>query len=180
MTRRAYEGTGVPVTQSRDEIEHLLERYGAMDVSVQIERPEIWREDGDRRNPQQSEGGAVVAEFQWPSTKRACRMRVEIADEAAESAGEKGFRARIDQEMRIKARSLYYRVKATMESISSGDMSPTAALFPYFVLPKQGITVAEKPDHELEWLIESNQLQIPATSSLPEDHHPTGPIYERD
>ena len=178
MNARAYQGTGVAVTKSRDDIDHLLIKYGAMDVSVQIQRPDIWREDGNRSNPQQSEGGAVVAEFQWPTNKRSCRMQVSIMDEQAESAGSVGFRAHIDQEMRIAARSLFYRVKATMEAISSGSMSPTAALFPYFVIPKEGITVSEKPDYELDWLIESNALQLPA-EALPHDGSATD-VWRRD
>ena len=104
-------------------------------------------------------------------------MQVSIADEEAESPGQQGFRKHIDQEMRIVARSLFYRVKVTLGAISSGAMSPTAALFPYFVLPKEGITVAEKQDWELDWLIESEKLAIPAKATAEWDG---GDITRRD
>lgn len=165
---RAYSGTTINITRSRDEIDWLLNEYGAMDVDVTIQRPEIWREDGDRKNPQNSEGGAIIAEFQWPRMSRSCRMKAEIADEVSDDP-RTNIRPHIEQEMRIAGRSLYYRVKTLMETISSGDLSEMSALFPYFVLPGQGITVAEKPDSELEYLIESGRMRLPAQAG-PDAH----------
>ena len=64
-----------------------------------------------------------------------------------------------------------------METISSGDLSEMSALFPYFILPGQGITVSEKPDSELEYLIESGRMRLPAKASEGGDG---SEMYQRD
>ena len=163
MTKnRAYSGTQVTVTRSKREMESILKRYGAIEPYANSENPDTWRDPEDAKYPYRSTGGLVYVEFGWEGLAHSCRMQSKLSD--WQFAGG-GFREHLNREMRIAARSLYYRVKITMESISSGDMTPVAALFPYLIIPRQGITVSEKPDSELIYLIGSGRLQLPAKAS---------------
>ena len=174
--QRAYSGTQVTVTRSKREIEAVLKRYGAISPEANSENPDTWRDAEDKKYPHRSTGGLVYVEFSWPGIDFSCRMQSKLEDWRFSGSG---FREHLNREMRIAARSLYYRVKVTMESISSGDMTPVAALFPYFIIPKQGITVSEKPDQELVYLIDSGRLQLPAQAQS-HDGSQADQYYKRD
>ena len=177
MTKqRAYAGTQVTVARSKRDIEDILKRYGAIMPKVTSENPDIWRDTDDAKYPHRSSGGIIAVEFSWPDLAHSCRMQSKLED--WRFAGN-GFREHLNREMRIAARSLFYRAKITMESISSGDMTPVAALFPYFIIPRQGITVSEKPDQELVYLIDSGRLQLPAQAQ-PHDGSQADRYYKRD
>ena len=137
MTSRYAEGTTVSTSKSREEIERILQRFGAS--------KQIWARDDDL--------GQVTVGFQ--RGQRAYRISFSLpAIKKFESYRRKGGYADVkrspgaalalqEQEIRRLFRSFANYLKALLAAIDDGILAADTALLPYMMLAG-GNTVAEE------------------------------------
>ena len=137
MTKYA-EGTEVPISRSRDELERTLERFGAT--------AQAWLRDDEKET--------VVLAFKRAG--KGYKLVVRLVDAAACALTPKGnertasaAQDAADQENRRRFRSLANYVKAVMDAADTGIISAEDALLPYLMLPS-GETVAQAIQEQMK------------------------------
>lgn len=128
---RYAENTSVPVSRSRDEIQRIVERYGA-EAFGYLTAP----------------GGAMI---EFAIRGRRYRFLLPLPDAAdkrftqtptGRSRTSEGARTEHDKAVRQAWRALALYVKAQLEAVEAGIVSFEVAFLPYVVLPS-GRTVAD-------------------------------------
>ena len=131
MVRKYAEGTEVPISRSRDELERTLTRFGATTQG--------WLRDDEEK----------VVRLAFKRNGRGYRFTVKLQDaEGCRLTPTKQRRSDsvamdlAEAENRRRFRSLANYVKAVMDATDTGIISAEEALLPYMMLPS-GETVAE-------------------------------------
>lgn len=154
--------TPVTIERTREEMLKLMHDYEVLDPNVETYPPYFYRQGGQRSQPMQSQGGSILAEFQWPGAPTGARYSIELdPQEQGKHQNADNFRAAVNQELRIAGRTLFYNLKSTFEFIEAGFLRTQVGLFAWSVLPN-GSTVAEKSDGELASLMAPGTPLIPA------------------
>lgn len=132
MTQGRYaEGTSVPISRSREELERTLERFGAT--------AQAWMRDDEIGNitlafKRKGNGYKFSISLRTQEDERYTPTRLRRSDSVARDAA--------DKENRRRFRSLANYVKALMDAADTGIIEAEEALMPYMILPT-GQTVAE-------------------------------------
>lgn len=150
MASRKYaEGTEVPISRSREELERVLERFGAT--------AQAWLRDDELHQIKlafKRQGKSYRFTVKLVGRKD-CRDtptgRWERTDKQAQDAA--------DQENRRRFRSLTNYVKALMDAADTGIISSEEALLPFLLLPS-GSTVAEAIAPQIESALRSGRVNI--------------------
>ncbi len=144
-TTRYAEGTAVPMSKSRIEIEQTLHRFGATGFlyGYKEDRAVIAFELKERRYRMEIHYPELKS-FRW--TKNRYQQRTDGQMQAA-----------YEQEQRRLWRSLLLLIKAKLEAVTSGIASVEEELLPYTVMPN-GQTVGEWLEPQLEEVYHSGMM----------------------
>lgn len=150
------EGTQVPVSRSREEIERTLERFGAT--------AQMWMRD--------DEVGAVTVAFKRDGKMYKFSLRLPPLSAFKETPSHKWIRtaaaakAAQDTETRRCFRSLANYLKAMLDAIDTGIIVAEEALLPYLMLPG-GHTVYEQAQRQLRDIGDVNfALALPTPKEM--------------
>lgn len=146
MTQTRYaEGTAVPMSKSRVEIEQTLHRFGATGFlyGYKEDRAVIAFELSERRYRMEIHYPASES-FRWTKTTRQRRTDIQV-------------QAAYEQEQRRLWRSLLLLIKAKLEAVTSKIATVEEELLPYTVMPN-GQTVGEWLEPQLEEVYASGQM----------------------
>lgn len=131
MTRYA-EGTDVPIKQSRSEVEHLLDRYGAEDYAFG------------------KEGGNPVIMFRYHGRQVRLKLTLPTLEEFESTPSGRYIRtasekrkAQAREEMRLW-RGLVLILKAKLEAVASGIGTMEHEFMADIVLTEQGETIGDR------------------------------------
>jgi hypothetical protein len=148
MTGKYAEGTTVPVSQTRTEIERTLERFGATAFAYG------WSSD---------HGAAVVS---FDAQDRRVRFTLPMPDRSARELthtgqgyrrSEPSMRAAYDAELKRRWRALGLVVKAKLEAVATGIVTFEQEFLAHIVLPS-GQTVGEYVTPQLTAVYARNEM----------------------
>ena len=163
-----YRSTKVSVVKTIEDIYGLFDKH-VSPGSVTYRSPQFTRTGRGATGRTSSTEAMLVAEFEVHGLDRTARIRVAVpAQEQDDATTATNFEQHIRQQVRIRARALFYTVKSSLEAIQFEMARGLVVLFPYLLLP-DGTTIEDKPDHDLELLLTSGTLMLPAAAG-PDAH----------
>ena len=155
MTRRFAQDTTVPIAKSRGEIDSLLRAWGCGQIQ--------WSDDYER--------GRVRLQFVWQRQERAYLARFDLQlpsdadlrsrakDGRSQKFSEPKYRKLMEGNGRREHRALALFIKAALNAVEDGIISPEQVFLPYLV-GRDGRTLAEAAIPRLPQLLAGGDVHL--------------------